>query len=383
MTAAAPVASAEASAADAAAPGAAPASLSHRWILSRGQDLLWFQGSVVAGLALLVVFRLAPPLDNASYGLDHPAVIALFLWGVLFDATHVWGTYARTYLAPDTASRAALPGRASWAIIGVGPLAALADHALFAPGPSQLASAGPLFRSFLVVAYLWGYYHLVRQHYGFLMLYRRRAGEDDARGARLDSLLLWAGCLYPYLRFSLSDAYLKSGLPSLVPASFAADLRAALDVTFAVVVAATIALMASGRVERLRLGPKHLFLAIVIAFHGAVFGLLDNLLAITATLTIFHDLQYHRIVWQYERGLGRRPSGGLARYLGFGALLGLAWYAPRVLGVAAVRSDLARNVLLGFGWGVAFHHYYVDGRIWRVRRSRSVARALDQGARAS
>jgi hypothetical protein len=384
MTAAAPIASAaDAAGSAAAASAAAPASLSHRWILSRGQDLLWFQGSVVAGLALLAVFRLAPPLDNASYSLGHPAVIALFLWGLLFDATHVWGTYARTYFAPDAASRAALPGRSSWAIIAVGPLAALADHALFPPEPSQLASAGPLFRSFLVVAYLWGYYHLVRQHYGFLMLYRRRAGEEDPRAARLDSLLLWAGCLYPYLRFSLGDAYLKSGLPSLVPAPLAADLRSALDITFAVVLAGAIALMASGRLERLRLGPKHLFLGIVIAFHGMVFGLLDNLLAITATLTIFHDLQYHRIVWQYERGLGRRPSGGLARYLGFGALLGLAWYAPRVLGVAAVQSDLARNVLLGLGWGVAFHHYYVDGRIWRVRRSKSVARALDRGARSS
>ena len=30
---------------------------------------------------------------------------------------------------------------------------------------------------------------------------------------------------------------------------------------------------------------------------------------VLATLTIFHNLQYHRIVWRYERGLGRTPSG--------------------------------------------------------------------------
>src|SRR5436190_1706267 len=72
----------------------------------------------------------------------------------------------------------------------------------------------------------------------------------------------------------------------------------------------------------------------VIGFHLLVFALLDNLLTITATLTLFHNLQYHRIVWQYERGKGRIPAGGLVRYLGLGVLLGVVWYGPRVLGVA-------------------------------------------------
>src|SRR5262249_10250416 len=81
-----------------------------------------------------------------------------------------------------------------------------------------------------------------------------------------------------------------------------------------------------------------------------------------------------------ERGLGRAPSGGLLIYLTLGVLLGVAWYGPRVLGVALAESHLLRNSLLGLGWGVAFHHYLVDGRIWRVRRSREVARALDSGA---
>src|ERR1700687_4820840 len=73
------------------------------WIISRRDDLLWFQGSVAAGVALLVFFRLAPHLDDASYTPGHLAVLALFLWGVLFDGTHVWGTYARSYFAPDAA----------------------------------------------------------------------------------------------------------------------------------------------------------------------------------------------------------------------------------------------------------------------------------------
>jgi len=344
---------------------AAPAA----WIVSRGQDLVWFQGSVLAGLALLAFFVAAPHLDATNAGPWHPVVLAVLLWGIVFDGTHVWGTYARSYLADDAASRATLPGRWAWAVLAVGPAIAL--------------GAAPWFGFFLVAANLWGYWHLVRQHYGFLMLYRRRAGEHDRRGARLDALLLWVGCAYPYLRFSLSDAYVASGLPLLLPPPMLAALRLPLDLAFAATAAGLAGLMLGGRIEAFRPGPKHLLLAVVTGFHILVFAALDNLLAILATLTIFHNLQYHRIVWQYERGRGRVPSGSLARYLALGLAFGAVWYGARVFGVAAASSEPLRNVLLGLGWGVAFHHYLVDARIWRIRRSPEVARTLDDGARAS
>lgn len=359
---------------------AAPAAAAQPWIISRKDDLLWFQGSVLAGLALLALFWLAPSPDGPGYAPGSLAVMALLLWGVFFDGTHVWGTYARSYLAPDDASRAALPGAWSWGLLVAGPVVAVADHFLCAPGPSLMGSAGWLFRGFLAFAYLWAFWHLVRQHYGFLVLYRRRAGGGSVWGGRLDAALLWAGSLYPYLRFTLSDSYLESGLPGLVPAGWLPLARTALDILFAAAALALVAVVVSGSVEPFRPGPRHLFLAVVTAFHFLVFGLLHNLLTIAATLTIFHNLQYHRIVWQYERGHGRTPSGGLIRYLILGVLLGLVWYGPRIMGVAVVRSDLARNVLLGLGWGIAFHHYLVDGRIWRVRRAREVAAALDAGA---
>jgi hypothetical protein len=351
------------------------------WIISRKDDLLWFQGSVLAGVALLILFFLAPKLDNESYNAGNFVIMVLFLWGALFDGTHVWGTYARSYLAPDDGSRAALPGRWSWLVLLVGPALALVDHWFIEPGPSQLASAGWLFRGFLMFAYLWAYWHLVRQHYGFLILYRRKAGEESKAGARLDTLLLWVGCLYPYLRFSLTPAYADSGLPVLVDVAMGDTFRNALDIATILTMATLVGLMLSSRVERFHAGPKHLFLAIVILFHLAVFALLDNLLTITATLTIFHNLQYHRIVWQHERGHGRQPSGGLLPYLALGLLLGVSWYGPRVFGVALASQDLLRNVLIGLGWSVAMHHYLVDGFIWRVRRDRRVAQSLDQGAK--
>ncbi|MBM4255111.1 MAG: hypothetical protein FJ147_04350 [Deltaproteobacteria bacterium] len=347
-----------------------------QWVISRRDDLLWFQGSALVGLALLVCFSQTPALTNATYNATHPAVLLLLLWGIVFDGTHVWATYTRSYLAPDQPSRSALPGVWSWGVVFVGPLLALLDYWLCAPSPSQLAQAGLLFRAFLVVAYLWAYWHLVRQHYGFLMLYRRSAGETSRAGARLDAFVLWAGCLYPYLRFSLSNAYSQSGLLPTVPSALHASARFGLDVAVVLTLTVLLGLIVTERWERLQLGPKHLFLTIVIAFHLLVFSILENLLTLTATLTIFHNLQYHRIVWQYEHGLGRIPMGNLATYLFVGVLFGVAWYGPRFGGVAVAQSDLTRNILLGLGWGFAFHHYVVDGMIWHVRRSPAVVAAL-------
>jgi len=341
---------------------------SGRWIISRREDLLWFQGSAGGGIALLALFVHASRFADSSV----PAVVPIaFLCGTLFDGTHVWGTYVRSYLAPDEASRAALPAAWSWSLLGVGPVVA---------GLAAWSGDAAPFGLFLLSAYLWAYWHLVRQHYGLLMLYRRRAGETDPRAARLDALVLWTGCLYPFVRFSLTDAYARSGLPGLVPAAAIAPARCVIAGAFAATGLALAAALMGQRFEPLRVGPKHLLMAIVIGFHALAFALLGDLLAILATLTIFHNLQYHRIVWLYERGLERTPAGGLLPYLGQGIAFGAVWYGIRVLAAAVSASELERNLCVGLGWGVAFHHYLVDGRIWHVRGSKTVAAALEAGA---
>lgn len=51
------------------------------WIISRGQDLVWFQGAVFAGLALLALFLILPGFNSSNYAPGHAAVLILFaLW---------------------------------------------------------------------------------------------------------------------------------------------------------------------------------------------------------------------------------------------------------------------------------------------------------------
>jgi hypothetical protein len=294
-----------------------------KWIISRREDLLWFHLSALPALALGAAF---------AFGPRQAELPLLLAWGILFDGTHVFATWARSYLRRDPN----LPGASSLWLLAVGPAAAIVDHFWL-----------PIFPAFLLAAYLWAYWHLVRQHWGFVALY----GRDQQLG-----WLLWLGCLYPFARYGLSDAYLASGLPRLFPPEMLPAMRALVDA-----VSGSL-LLVIAMVRTRRIGPAHLYVLVVIALHTLTFAFVPRLLPIMATLTLFHNLAYHRIVWHHEEKRGREIS--LWPYLAAGLCVGVAWYVPRIA-LAAGAPPLWSNLLVGGGWGVAFHHYLVDGRIWR------------------
>ena len=119
-----------------------------------------------------------------------------------------WDTRDR-HLRPDLSGpttdrdcRATAPGSKSLLWVASGPAIALLDGWLLPQHPSLLGQSGGLFQHFLLLAYLWAYYHLLRQHHGFLVLYQRRL--DRPIGVRVDVALLWLAGLHPYLRYALS-----------------------------------------------------------------------------------------------------------------------------------------------------------------------------------
>ena len=77
-------------------------------------------------------------------------------------------------------------------------------------------------------------------------------------------------------------------------------------------------------------------------------------------------------------------SRRLVYYLAFGILFGIIYQGPRqYLGYLNLHTGdspaaLTKPVQLGiaFLWGYAFIHYYLDSKIWRVRRDPSVGQAL-------
>src|SRR5215213_5198053 len=153
--------------------------ISLRWIISARDDATWFIGSVVSSYVLLILY---------VTGLV-PLVPMVAAWAILIDAPHVFGTFSRTYFDRTERKNRA---RLLWGSL-----------LFFAIGPLMvLAGAGFVF---FFVAALWAYYHLVKQHYGFMVLYKKKNGDLARIDNALDRLLLLFAFNYPFVEFIARD----------------------------------------------------------------------------------------------------------------------------------------------------------------------------------
>src|SRR6266542_5517953 len=372
--------------------------ISLRWIINAREDLIWFVGSVASSYALLILYVTGVlPLIPMVAG-----------WAILIDAPHVFGTFSRTYF-----------DRSEWK---TRKRLLLASLLFFIVGPA-LVLLGFGFGFFFVAA-LWAYYHLVKQHYGFMVLYKKKNNDLAPIDNALDRALLMFAFNYPFVQFIASDPNAMARVPPI--------LRSGVNTVAATLLVGTIilAVVWLGRQMQRSLarepldGPKYLLLAAAIPLHWLVLltPMPHKPLAIVAILTIYHNLQYHRLIWFHNQkyratlqssnavpqtsvtvaqtsvceseAATRRQKYGIAElisrrlvfYVAFGVLFGLLYQGPRqVLGYLSLKSatglvtEQSFPIQLGvsFLWGYALIHYYLDSKIWRIRRDPSVGKALN------
>src|SRR5215216_822125 len=339
--------------------------ISLRWIISARDDVIWFIGSVVSSYALLILYV--------------SGVLPLFpmvaFWAILIDAPHVFGTFSRTYFDRTERKNRARLLWGSLLFFAIGPVMVLAGLGF----------------AFFFVAALWAYYHLVKQHYGFMVLYKKKNGDLDAADNFLDRAFLLSAFTYPFVYFVARDPEALRR----VPAWMHAWLGALETVLLALVVLAGVAWLGR-QIQRAFAGrpldvPKYLLLAAAIPMHWVVLltPMEHKPIAIVAILTVYHNLQYHRLVWfhnrKYTRDGGCRERHGAAEfisrrplhYVALGVLFGVWYQVPRqYVNHAADDGAFLTQLASGFLWGYALLHYYLDSKIWRVRRDPSVGKAL-------
>lgn len=393
--------------------------LSMNWIISRRMDLAWFIGGALAGYSLFFV--------HAGLGWDMVGI--WFLWVVLLDSPHFFGTISRTYF--DKQEFRQRKRLLTWSLLwfAAGPATIVASWALFELGVTAYELP---WQVFLIFFGLWAYWHVVRQHYGFLRLYQKKNADAHPIDARLDSALLYAGLILPFVAFIVRhpDVRQQFGLAPDVPAypvlpasgRFAAPFDPAYLGALAWehwVVAVCTALVGTlaiafvlRQLVRVQMGekvngPKTLFLLAVVPLHVYVcFSdavLSASLLAFSAFVTIFHDIQYHALVWFHHRnryhkpgvdqkqfGLAPKLSKNLATYFGCAIFFALVF---RLLGCSfdihpgctpfVISSDLSLfgtirgdAVLKAFLLGFPLHHYFVDQYIWKTSRSKELQKDL-------
>src|SRR6266404_2048820 len=314
---------------------ARPRAISLRWIINAREDLIWFVGSVASSYALLILYVTGVlPLI--------PMVVG---WAILIDAPHVFGTLSRTYFdASEWKTRKRLM---------------LGSLLFFVIWPLMVLLG--LGFTFFFLAALWAYYHLVKQHYGFMVLYKKKNNDLAPIDNALDRLLLLFAFNYPFVAFIASDPSAMARVPPV--------LRSGVNTVTTLLLAGTIVVGGFWLVRQLQRAwlreplnlPKYLLLAAAIPMHwiALLTPMPNKPIALVAILTIYHNLQYHRLIWFHnqkymaasEASRGSSPtvregsvnqvdlkkkygpaaliSRRLLYYIAFGILFGLLYQGPR------------------------------------------------------
>jgi tetratricopeptide (TPR) repeat protein len=270
-------------------------------------------------------------------------------------------------------------------------LRAYSDPQLFRRFRTRFLLAPPLFffavlwftreglHGMILVAALWGIWHGMMQHYGFMRIYDAKLRRRDEAGARWDfvlclcwftALLLWS----PGRLHNLLEGLYLSGLPQL-PAQW---VRALPSVATGLAVVASIGYLR--RIARQRQAgrpPSVVKLALCAATFGFLllaFVGMDDLLLGLAAWEIYHDIQYLAIVWIFNRrvtdaGGKSRPMRLLFRpgvpYIALYVLLCLCW-GTAGFGHDWITSSDAKQLAFAFVLTSGLLHFYFDGFIWKV-----------------
>src|SRR5687767_4056451 len=162
------------------------------WIISRRVDLSLVIGSALAGYVYLILYTV----------LHVPISLLWWFWSVGFDGTHIFGTASRTFF--DSQSRARNRKLLYGSLVF-----------FFAIGPVMVLAGAKGWLALLVGT--WAYYHVVRQHYGFLVLYKVKNRDTKPLDGSFDRWFLAVMLLVPpFHRFFVHHPE-ELGLPFSFP----------------------------------------------------------------------------------------------------------------------------------------------------------------------
>jgi len=391
-----------------------------QWIVGRYTDLFCFIGAAILGYGMFFLHA----------GLAMNMITIWFFWYMILDSPHFFGTYARTYLDKEERRdrRKLLLG--SLGLLLIGPSLVLLGYALHGAGVSWYKT--PYFALVAFVS-IWAYWHVVRQHYGIMSLYKRKNKDSDKFDLSLDQWVLYLGLLAPFVGFAVSnnEARIALGLSQpldgsnkLITNPYIRGYRWESVVIQLSMVAAfgSLLILLARQYVRWQRGmtlnvPKILFLLAVIPLHMVVCyhpaSTTLALLGFSACVTIFHDMQYHAIVWYHQKnrmakagderyekyGIAAKISRSFPVYMGCAIAMGITFGLigcvidvnpgcfPDWVPLIAARSTnifgqmTINELFYGVFLGVLMHHYYVDQFIWRPSKDKNLQKDLKLSSR--
>jgi len=339
-----------------------PAPSQARWIVSERADLLWFTlGGVAASYAFWALWRYV----------HVPLLLLVAVWAIVFDETHGFATISRTYFDAEERARR---GRWLWGSLAF----------FFAIGPILIIlKLGDWLE---LATELWGYYHIFKQHYGFMMLYKAKNRDFNPVDTRIDKLFFATAFYYPFITYPFHDKEAAELVPFPISPRAAGILENVLLFLLILVTLVYVTRQFTKLREGLPLNwPKQLLFATAIPINFLLFRCGMPLLGVYAAATIFHNIQYHRLVWFYNQNKYGHESDR-ARKFGLATLVNSRWlfyvacaalyaivfdFVPRFLVRPAIGpgdASLRNQLIFSFFAAPGLLHYWIDGHIWKIRK---------------
>lgn len=326
--------------------------LSDRWIVGQRYDLCFFIGS---SISVVLFWGLYQAFQAFHITLNGDSILITYLFfTALFDHPHIFQTFSRTHGdASEFRQHRWLHtwGLASFILLGFGLLALGRE-------PELIVAAG-----------VFGSYHIVRQHYGFLRAYKNLNQDRETIDDFLDFGTFESGmlaCLFNDYTDITGPVVIYKNIQSVFP-ELPAELT---EITWATFLA-FLALFLGRQMVRLWVGqplngPKLLLMLATLSTHYFVFFATATPFLVAESLeTIYHDIQYQGWMMHFQNR--RFPT---QRWLG------LKWLAVALL-YGAIAGGIEIMGLMHQGWWlwlmmpftmVVIYHYAVDGVIWRFSR---------------
>lgn len=407
--------------------------LTSNWIINKKDDLTYLIGSGLSSFIVVGVYYFSVYVLQWETSLI--SIVVFITMAFFFDSPHLFATYSRTYLDSKFFKQNQSLMLYSLLVIIIPPTFLTLYYVI---GGKIMAE---YFMSlFQIVALSYAYYHLSRQHWGIARFYATKYGENEVdRWADMSLFIFGMG--YPFVFFA------KHHLISYIPASglikqnyfiweqlifsmfvfvmigfvflllskekekyyvniiknmlliitlslivFSTILKFSWNVVLTVIehlLLAGFIITVIGALLRLYFNSqintiKWLFIFTVLLVHNIILHLNIPSGFIVIALTIFHNIQYLKMVQVHNTNKYSFPTArqehGLAAILTEKAGLAIIVYFVSSAIITALRSNsnifhflltdqLGYFLAIMVFWGIAFHHYTLDAVIWRIRKT--------------
>ncbi len=334
------------------------------WLFSREIDLSVFLGSAVVSLLLLAIGWQFGFLNGDSP--EWTWITAI----LLIDVAHVWSTSFRTYFdAEEFKDRI-------WLYTLVPILGYVFGVVLYSEGEMVF---------WRVLAYL-AVFHFVRQQYGWVVLYRRKANETSKLTWWIDAFAIYLATIYPL-------AFWMTGLPRnfqwFVVGDFFALPVLIETILFPIYVFALLTYFCKSiylylTERRLNIGKDIVVLTTAVCWYVGIVALNSDY-AFTVTNVIIHGVPYFVLIYFYAK-VRREQTGKIYSALSSHWLIFLAtlWFFAYVEELFWNRGVWHERVwLFGGNWDLEswkmflvpllvvpqLTHYVLDGFIWKRKSS--------------